>query len=85
MLIWNWVILQVYVLMLYPIFSAFISNQLSDTRIPIALWGIVYAAYLGFLMYFPVAAIIEDRLPPIACIILASEQVGLIFIKFLST
>ena len=78
-LIWNWVILQVYVLMLYPIFSAFISNQLSNMKIPFALWGVVYLVYIGYLLYFPVAAIIEDRLPPIACVILASEQVSVYF------
>ena len=74
-LIWNWVILQVYVLLLYPIFAAFISNQLSNTRLPLALWGMVYLMYLCYLLYFPVAAIFEDQLPPIACVILGSEQV----------
>ena len=45
-------------------------------KLPFALWGVAYLVYIGYLLYFPVAAIIEDRLPPIACVILACEQVS---------
>ena len=75
LLIWNWVLLQGYVLLLYPLFAAFTSNQFSSYRLPCPVWGVVYLAYILYLLYFPVAAMFEAQLMPIASVILACEQV----------
>jgi len=74
-IVWNWMKLQTYVLLLYPLFSTFTNNQLSNTRLPWQLWAGVYVAYIMYLIYFPLAALSENGLP-IASVILAAEQVN---------
>lgn len=73
----TWILMQLQVIMAYPLFMAWVSTRASAPRVLDLIWLTVFLVYLAVLFMFPLNEIWSNQLPPVSRTIIIMEQVSL--------
>ena len=74
----TWMTMQFYAFLAYPLFSLLVNVQLSGTPLPIYIWFMGYVIYMSILVWYPVATVFKEDIPPASAFIIVAEQVFLV-------
>ena len=70
----TWILMQLQVLLVYPLFITWISTRLA-TRFMDFIWLGIFLVYLFIFFVFPLNEILKNELPPVSSVIIIMEQV----------
>ena len=71
----TWILMQLQVLLAYPLFIAWVSTRATASRVVDLIWLGIFLVYLSILFVFPLNEILNNDLPPVSRVIITMEQV----------
>ncbi|CAB4012843.1 sterol O-acyltransferase 1-like [Paramuricea clavata] len=71
----TWILMQLQVLLAYPLFIAWVSTRVTAPKVVDLIWLGVFFVYLAILFIFPLNDILSNKLPPVSRVIITMEQI----------